>query len=99
MHFLTAKVMKLMNTAKADGPKSKIMKKKVNLVYHRYFQFCLLQSTKYRKIVYYSQQNITKLFAVVNNLSYKIPDAYIAADNVEYGSYNKIPLWLFGFLY
>lgn len=28
-----------------------------------------------------------------------IPDAYIAADNVEYGSYNKIPLWLFGFLY
>ncbi|MBR2016581.1 MAG: ATP-binding protein [Prevotella sp.] len=28
-----------------------------------------------------------------------IPDAYIAADNIEYGSYNKIPLWLFGFLY
>lgn len=51
MHFLTAKVMKLMNIAKADGPKSKIMKKKVNLVYHRHFQFCLLQSTKYRKIV------------------------------------------------
>lgn len=47
MHFLTAKVMKLMNTAKADGPKSKIMKKKVNLVYHRHFIFCLFQSTIY----------------------------------------------------
>ena len=68
MHFLTAKVMKLMNTAKADGPKSKIMKKKVNLVYHRYFQFCLLQSTKYRKIVYRSQQNIAKLFITVNKI-------------------------------
>lgn len=68
MHFLTAKVMKLMNTAKADGPKSKIMKKKVNLVYHRHFQFCLLQSTKYRKIVYCSQQNIAKLFITVNKI-------------------------------
>lgn len=68
MHFLTAKVMKLMNTAKADGPKSKIMKKKVNLVYHRYFQFYLLQSTKYRKIVYSSQQNIAKLFITVNKI-------------------------------
>lgn len=26
-------------------------------------------------------------------------DAYIAADNLEYGFGNKIPLWLFGFLY
>ncbi len=26
-------------------------------------------------------------------------NAYIASDNVEYSSYNKIPLWLFGFLY
>ena len=25
--------------------------------------------------------------------------AYIAADNLEYGFGNKIPLWLFGFLY
>lgn len=29
----------------------------------------------------------------------KIPNAYIAADNIEYGYENKIPLWLFGFLY
>jgi predicted AAA+ superfamily ATPase len=26
-------------------------------------------------------------------------NAYIAADNVEYGTRNRIPLWLFGFLY
>ena len=26
-------------------------------------------------------------------------NAYIAADNIEYGFQNKIPLWLFGFLY
>lgn len=28
-----------------------------------------------------------------------IKDAYIAADNIEYAAGNKIPLWLFGFLY
>ncbi|MBN2612615.1 MAG: ATP-binding protein [Bacteroidales bacterium] len=28
-----------------------------------------------------------------------IPDAYIVADDIEYGFANKIPLWLFGFLY
>lgn len=28
-----------------------------------------------------------------------IPNAYIAADRIEGGSGNKIPLWLFGFLY
>lgn len=28
-----------------------------------------------------------------------ISNAYVAADNVEYGFTNKIPLWLFGFLY
>ncbi len=28
-----------------------------------------------------------------------VPDSYIAADNIEYGRGNKIPLWLFGFLY
>lgn len=28
-----------------------------------------------------------------------IPDGYIAADDIEYGYKNKIPLWLFGFLY
>jgi hypothetical protein len=26
-------------------------------------------------------------------------NAFIAADNIEYGYKNKIPLWLFGFLY
>jgi hypothetical protein len=29
----------------------------------------------------------------------EIPMAYIAADNLEYGFANHIPLWLFGFLY
>ncbi|PKR80660.1 AAA family ATPase [Brumimicrobium salinarum] len=28
-----------------------------------------------------------------------VPNSYIAADNIEYGRGNKIPLWLFGFLY
>lgn len=28
-----------------------------------------------------------------------IPNAYIVADDIEYGFGNKIPLWLFGFLY
>lgn len=28
-----------------------------------------------------------------------LPDSYIAADNIEYGFDNKIPLWMFGFLY
>jgi predicted AAA+ superfamily ATPase len=30
---------------------------------------------------------------------YSLKDAYIAADNIEYGYDNKIPLWLFGMLY
>jgi predicted AAA+ superfamily ATPase len=30
---------------------------------------------------------------------YSLPNAYIAADDIEYGSDNKIPLWMFGFLY
>jgi uncharacterized protein len=34
-----------------------------------------------------------------NNQISTLPDAYIAADNIEFGSYNRIPLWLFGFLY
>lgn len=28
-----------------------------------------------------------------------IPDSFVAADDIEIGSGNKIPLWLFGFLY
>lgn len=28
-----------------------------------------------------------------------IPDSFIAADEIEFGFGNKIPLWLFGFLY
>jgi hypothetical protein len=28
-----------------------------------------------------------------------IPNAYIASDGIKVGSVNKIPLWLFGFLY
>ena len=28
-----------------------------------------------------------------------VPDSYIAADDIETGSGNKIPIWLFGFLY
>lgn len=28
-----------------------------------------------------------------------IPNSYLAIDNVEYGTGNRIPLWLFGFLY
>jgi hypothetical protein len=28
-----------------------------------------------------------------------IPNAFVAADGIKTGSGNKIPLWLFGFLY
>jgi hypothetical protein len=28
-----------------------------------------------------------------------VENAYIAADNIEFADRNKIPLWLFGFLY
>ncbi|MDP3433546.1 MAG: AAA family ATPase, partial [Bacteroidota bacterium] len=28
-----------------------------------------------------------------------IENSYIAADNIEFAYQNKIPLWLFGFLY
>ncbi len=28
-----------------------------------------------------------------------VENSYIAADNIEYGRHNKIPLWLFGFTY
>jgi len=34
-----------------------------------------------------------------NRQIYSIPEAYIAADDIEYGVDNKIPLWMFGFLY
>jgi len=28
-----------------------------------------------------------------------IDNSYLAVDNIETGMFNKIPLWLFGFLY
>lgn len=28
-----------------------------------------------------------------------VPDSYLALGDMEYGHLNKIPLWLFGFLY
>jgi len=34
-----------------------------------------------------------------NRQIYSIENAFIAADDIEYGVGNKIPLWLFGFLY
>jgi predicted AAA+ superfamily ATPase len=34
-----------------------------------------------------------------NRQIYSLRDAYIAADDIEYGFENKIPLWMFGFLY
>lgn len=36
-----------------------------------------------------------KGFAQIRN----IPDSYVAADDIEFGFGNKIPLWLFGLLY
>ncbi len=32
-------------------------------------------------------------------LSEDLPDSYVVNDDVEMGFGNKIPLWLFGFLY
>ncbi len=37
----------------------------------------------------------TKTFEQIKGIS----DSYLAIDNVEYGTGNRIPLWLFGFLY
>ena len=34
-----------------------------------------------------------------NRQIYSLENAFIAADNIEYGVENKIPLWMFGFLY
>ena len=34
-----------------------------------------------------------------NRQIYSLENAFIAADDIEYGFENKIPLWLFGFLY
>jgi hypothetical protein len=34
-----------------------------------------------------------------NRQIYSLPNAYIADDDIEYGVDNKIPLWIFGFLY
>jgi hypothetical protein len=28
-----------------------------------------------------------------------VPDAYVAADDIEYGAPGKIPLWMFGLMY
>jgi len=39
----------------------------------------------------YKGKNIKQIHALEN--------AYIAADDIEYGFDNKIPLWMFGFLY
>jgi len=37
----------------------------------------------------------TKIFKQIANQ----PDSYLAVDQLEIGMGNKIPLWLFGFLY
>jgi hypothetical protein len=34
-----------------------------------------------------------------NKQIYGIENSFVAADDIEYGFDNKIPLWLFGFLY
>lgn len=34
-----------------------------------------------------------------NRQIYSLPNSFIAADDIEYGVGNKIPLWMFGFLY
>jgi predicted AAA+ superfamily ATPase len=34
-----------------------------------------------------------------NRQIYPLKNAFIAADDIEYGVENKIPLWMFGFLY
>ncbi len=36
-----------------------------------------------------------KSFAQIRDM----PDSFIASDDIEFGFGNKIPLWLFGFLY
>lgn len=64
---------------------------------------------RYRYLVEYSEQSDFLIdgkytFEVGGKSKNKrqvtsLPDAYIVADDIEYGFNNKIPLWLFGFLY
>ena len=42
---------------------------------------------------------IQKLIAVKRKQIKAIPDSYILADNIEYGTEKRIPIWLLGFLY
>jgi len=37
----------------------------------------------------------TKGFGQINGIS----NSYVVADGIEYGTGNRLPLWLFGFLY
>ncbi|MDR3235766.1 MAG: AAA family ATPase [Prevotellaceae bacterium] len=70
--------------------------------------FFVNQLTKKHKITYTNKGDflIDEKFTIevggknkTGNQIQQVKNAFIALDDIEYGYYNRIPLWLFGFLY
>lgn len=58
--------------------------------------FVLEKTRKSGEFVFFNTNGREKL---VTESEIAAPDSYVANDEVEVGYGNKIPLWLFGFLY
>ena len=46
-----------------------------------------------------TSEDVEELFEASNHQIADLPDSYVVNDGVSVGHGNKIPLWLFGFLY
>ena len=46
-----------------------------------------------------TSEDVEELFEASNHQIADLPDSYVVNDGVSVGRGNKIPLWLFGFLY
>ena len=62
----------------------------------------------FQSIIFYSKTMFQNIVAWIKEVGGSgkgfdqikdIPDSFVAADDIETGFGNKIPLWLFGFLY
>lgn len=63
------------------------------------FVCCIMQTSL--KFVCCIMQISLKIVCCIMQISLKIDcaDSYVFADNIEYPSGNRLPLWLLGFLY
>jgi energy-converting hydrogenase Eha subunit G len=50
-------------------------------------------------LAYFTAYLQTGYYLYFNRKRVDTPNAFVAADGIEYASGTKIPLWLFGFLY